>query len=120
MGKVKRQVCDEDHLKLYDITLKEDEEKGWLDGPFDPDQVSSMVGGQSVPVRRFGVWQKGKLRPIDDFKENRVNKAFTCGDKIDLHAMDHLITHMCAENSKGETVKQLCSSMVGQRLALCG
>ena len=45
-----------------------------------------------VPVRRFAVVQssqgKRKLRPIDDFSENKVNLAFGCSDKLDLFALD--------------------------------
>ena len=117
LGKVKQQVCEGDHIKLYEITEKEARVKGWLDAPYEPEQVSSIIGGPWVPVRRFRIWQKGKLRPIDDFKENRVNEAFTCGDKIDLHVMDNLIwtllafmrftihqEHCCLSTSDGRTL----------------
>jgi len=46
-------------------------------------------------VRRFGVWQnsgdKEKLRPIDDYVENKVNGAFGYADKLDLRTLDQII-----------------------------
>ncbi len=57
------------------------------------------------------------MRPIDDFRENRVNESFSCGDKIDLHAMDNMLLtllafmrftihqeHCCLETSDGEVL----------------
>ena len=35
--------------------------------------------------------QKGKLRPIDDLKENRVNETFSSTEKASLYALDHLV-----------------------------
>ena len=35
--------------------------------------------------------QKGKLRPIDDFCENKLNSTFTTVDKISLKTMDHVV-----------------------------
>ena len=96
LGKVKQQVCDDDHNKLYEMTLKEANVKGWLVGPYEPEQITTMIDGPWIPVRRFGIWQKGKLRPIDDFRENRVNESFSCGDKIDLHAMDNMLWTLLA------------------------
>ena len=34
---------------------------------------------------------KRKLRPIDDFSENKVNLAFGCSDKLDLFALDEIV-----------------------------
>ena len=44
-----------------------------------------------LPVMRFSVYQRGKVRPIDDMKENRLNAAFSSGEKIDLHALDYTV-----------------------------
>ena len=44
--------------------------KGWLQGLFSPEQITEQQKGVWLPVRRFGIWQKGKFRPIDDMKEN--------------------------------------------------
>ena len=65
-------------------------EKTWLQGPMEFDEVCKLLGDQWLPVRRFCVEQKGKLRPIDDFCENRLNQAFSSVDKISLKTMDHI------------------------------
>ena len=49
------------------------------------------MGSDWLPVRRFGVLQKDKLRPIDDFKENQVNKTFASSEKLELRTMDHTL-----------------------------
>ena len=47
-----------------------------------------------------GVWQssgdKVKLRPIDDFAENRINGAYGYSDKLDLRTLDQVIWLCCA------------------------
>ena len=96
LGKMSNLKGDmEDERQLYDITLKEATEKGWLEGPFKVSEMDSEYKDRWLPVRRFGIWQKGKLRPIDDMKENRLNDSFTCCDKIDLNAMDHILWSLC-------------------------
>ena len=76
--------------QLIEITRKEATEKGWLDGPHS---IQDIFADYPVwmPVRRFGVLQKEKLRPIDDFKENRVNEAHSCTERVVLQAMDHVL-----------------------------
>eukprot|EP00435_Cladocopium_sp_Y103_P010598 s3784_g2.t1 len=76
--------------ELYNITLKEATEKQWLCGPLTYQQVGEVCGQRWLPVRRFGVEQKDKLRPIDGFCENQLNSTFTTVDKISLRAMDHV------------------------------
>ena len=92
LGKTRTSVAPvEEAKKLFEITCNEASDKGWLEGPYDEDEISEMLGPVWLPVRRFGVTQKNKLRPIDDFRENKLNESFSCGDKIDLHAMDQLL-----------------------------
>lgn len=70
-------------------------EKGWVEGPFTPSQMDERFGVDSwIPVRRFGVRQGAKLRPIDDLSENYVNASFTSAEQVVLQAMDHLIWTM--------------------------
>ena len=91
LGKVSSPLHRDDHAaELFEITLKEAKEKHWLEGPLSVDEVDSMFQ-RWLPVRRFSVFQRGKVRPIDDMKENRLNMAFSCGEKIDLHALDHTV-----------------------------
>lgn len=86
-------LCDGNELQqqLYDSTLEEAKEKNWLEGPFSPEQIESRMGSDWLPVRRFAVLQRDKLRPIDDFKENQVNKTFASSEKLELRTMDHTL-----------------------------
>ena len=90
IGKTNSASKSEHEDELYDITVKEAEEKGWLQGPMEFAEVCDLFGSQWLPVRRFCVEQRGKLRPIDDFCENRLNQAFSTVDKISLKTMDHI------------------------------
>ena len=75
---------------LFDLTQKEASVKGWLQGPYTPNQMDDLLGDW-IPVRRFCVIQKGKLRAIDDFKENLLNNSCCVAEKIVLQAIDHVI-----------------------------
>ena len=91
LGKIKANKGDAHSGELYRITLEEAGEKGWLDGPLTAGEVDQRFGGQWIPVRRFAVEQRGKLRPIDDLRENRVNEAFSSTERATLYALDHLM-----------------------------
>ncbi|CAE7512822.1 ubiad1 [Symbiodinium sp. CCMP2592] len=58
--------------------------KGWLRGPIDP----ASLGPNAVLSRRFGVWQGGKCRPIDDFKASGVNSTTSAEDSVTVHTAD--------------------------------
>ena len=66
-----------------------------LRGPISEKDVAALFDKPWVPVRRFAVWQKSgdkiKLRPIDDYSENRVNGAFGYADKLDLRTLDQIV-----------------------------
>lgn len=95
LGKVKSTAVDEDARKLWDITCEEATNLNWMRGPLSEEAVFREVGKYWLPVRRFGVWQnsgdKVKLRPIDDYAENKVNGAFGYADKLDLRTLDQII-----------------------------
>ena len=95
LGRLKGLANDEDQTALWDITLQESNNKHWMDGPLSLPEVEARHGASWIPVRRFGVWQssgtKIKLRPIDDYSENRVNGAFAYSDKLELKALDQII-----------------------------
>lgn len=61
-----------------------------------------------LPVRRFSVFQRGKVRPIDDMKDNRLNQSFSSAEKIDLRALDEtvwclqIITRYCIHGGNVE------------------
>ena len=65
--------------------------KRWLDGPYSYDELECLFEGVWNPVRRFGVWQRNKLRAIDDFSESGVNASFAYLEKIQLRALDEII-----------------------------
>ena len=91
LGKVKSSSGTDQYAnELFDITVKEAMDKNWLEGPFDVADIDNMFDCW-LPVRRFAVFQRGKVRPIDDMKENKLNQSFSCGEKIDLQALDHLV-----------------------------
>ena len=81
LGKIRANGGGEHAQELYDITVSEAKEKSWLKGPYSPSEMDQRFGGQWLPVRRFPVVQKSKLRPIDDLRENRVNDAFSSTEK---------------------------------------
>ena len=91
LGKIRMGKTSELSNELYTLTVEEASVKGWLEGPMTVSEVDGKFGGRWMPVRRFPVVQKSKLRPIDDFKENRVNDAFSSAEKATLYAMDHLV-----------------------------
>ena len=91
LGKVRSAGnTDQYASELFDITVKEAVDKNWLEGPFDVADIDNMFDCW-LPVRRFAVFQRGKVRPIDDMKENKLNQSFSCGEKIDLQALDQLV-----------------------------
>ena len=101
LGKVKHTEPSEEQQDLWDTTMEETTDNGWMVGPFTVEEMHHRTGGEQwLPVRRFGVLQssgeKVKLRPIDDYAENRVNTAFGYSDKLDLRTLDQVIWSLAA------------------------
>ena len=76
---------------LWALTMEEVTIQRWLDGPYSYDELECLFEGVWNPVRRFGVWQRNKLRAIDDFSESGVNASFAYLEKIRLRALDEII-----------------------------
>ena len=76
---------------VYEATQKECR-KGFLVGPVSPDELPK---GATL-TRRFGVAQKDKIRPIDDYRASMVNSSVTQAEAVSIHGVDH-IAAMCAE-----------------------
>ena len=91
LGRAKLGDGNELQQQLYDTTVEETENKNWLEGPFSPEEIETKLGREWLPVRRFAVLQREKLRPIDDFKENQVNQTFASTEKLELRTMDHTL-----------------------------
>ena len=91
IGKIQSHPPCEHDAELWQKTLDE-VAAGNLEGPLPESKVRAMHGSDWVPVRRFGVVQSSaghrKLRPVDDFSENKVNCAFGSSDKLDLRTLD--------------------------------
>jgi hypothetical protein len=84
-------------LGVYEATLKE-QQKGFVVGPIQPD---TLPDGATL-TRRFGVQQKGKVRPIDDYRASLVNSAVTQPEAVSIHGVDH-IAAMAAELLRSAT-----------------
>ena len=68
---------------VWDKTMEE-VEQGWLSGPFSLEDI-----GEEEPIsRRFGLKQRDKVRPIDDFSASGVNDAVTSWESPMLHTVD--------------------------------
>ena len=96
IGKEKNSNIDAESQPLWDATMEEAGNNHWMTGPYSVEQVHDIFGGQPwLPVRRFGVLQSSgdrmKLRPIDDFAENRVNNSYGYSDKLDLRTLDQVV-----------------------------
>lgn len=90
VGSCKRVLDDPEIAQsVWDETMSQaSEDRQWVLGPFSAKQISERVG--SCWIRRFGVRQGGKIRPVDDFFQFLINSAVTCHEKIDLESIDHI------------------------------
>ena len=73
----------EDNVGLWEATVAEVEE-GFSVGPFEP----SALHAGCVVSPRFGLWQKAKLRPIDNFSASSVNQCTGLPEKLKVEAVD--------------------------------
>ena len=90
-SKIRNAPKSEFEDELWTLTMEEVTTKRWLDGPYSYDELECLFEGTWNPVRRFGVWQRNKLRAIDDFSESGVNASFAYLEKIQLRALDEII-----------------------------
>ena len=63
-----------DAATVFDKTVSE-VEGGWSAGPFTRAEIRRRFPGGYWPTRRFGVEQKGSVRPCDDGRESDQNSA---------------------------------------------
>lgn len=85
LGSVKSSGDDTVDQGVYEATLKE-LSKCFLRGPVDPSEVPAA----GTLTRRFGVLQRGKVRPIDDYKASLVNSSVTQVEVATLHGVHHI------------------------------
>ena len=95
---------EEMDASIWEQTMEE-VSKGWLAGPLsDPDVPTT------APIsRRFGVRQKSKIRPVDDFSASGVNRAAGVSEAPALHTIDVIASmlvdwlkcnHECGKSSE--------------------
>lgn len=70
---------------LWEATIKE-VKKGFLEGPI---QVEDLLGDASL-TKRIPVQQKNKVRPLDDYKANMVNRSVTQTEGATVQTIDHV------------------------------
>eukprot|EP00971_Amphidinium_carterae_P095927 1898259-Amphidinium_carterae.1 len=85
---------------LWDGTVKE-VKQGALSVPFFSFEVTDLLGGDAALMRgrwlasvRLPVFQKDKMRPMDDFCRNLVNSSVTTREKIKPDGGDALRTEL--------------------------
>ena len=61
---------------------------GWAEGPFTKDEMYTRFPEGFWPSRRFGVKQKGVIRPCDDCRRSWVNGCSTVRESISPDAAD--------------------------------
>ena len=78
------QLDDELANEVWNITAGPEGEvtAGLLKGPFSLTEISNQVGNLWIPARRFGLKQGTKIRPVDDFSQYGVNRAFGSEQKV--------------------------------------
>ena len=91
--RLSRHASDEDHVKHLHAATDEEVSLGFLEGPYDEDEVSAILGHDSWgAIRRFILVQGAelKLRPIDDGLEAQINAAYTSLIKLEMQDSDYI------------------------------
>ncbi|CAE7322130.1 unnamed protein product [Symbiodinium sp. CCMP2592] len=71
--------------------FEEEEALGFMYPLSEKEELTEILDPHWIPVRRFAIFQQGKLRCIDDLSENSVNSSWEVAEKIDLRAIDELL-----------------------------
>ncbi|CAE7660014.1 unnamed protein product [Symbiodinium sp. CCMP2592] len=90
-AKISSSKSEDSDAELWSQTLAERDQKSWLSGPYSYHELIEILGPHWIPVRRFAIFQRGKLRCIDDLSENSVNSSWEVAEKIDMRAMDEFL-----------------------------
>ena len=78
--------------KIYAKT-QEDKAHRFCEGPFTEEDVDRHLGTKDwVPLRRFGVDQKGGIRVVDDAHENRSNDTTSRDEKLITSSVDVIVS----------------------------
>ena len=68
-----------------------DPAKGWLEGPFSPEELSRRFGPLWTGALRPESYRGEKVRWVDDFSESRVNAATGTSGKLRLGGIDEVV-----------------------------
>ncbi len=74
---------EQQDLELWSATMKEVQD-GFMSGPF---QRGDLPGGVVVSPR-FGLWQKQKLRPIDNLTSSGINNTVGLSEKLKVDTIE--------------------------------
>ena len=75
---------------IWEATMDEVAD-GSLKGPFTKEELDAKHGPRWTGARRFAVVQNDKVRPIDDFSEFMINKAFGLEEKASLAGVNQIV-----------------------------
>jgi hypothetical protein len=103
--------CELDQ-KLWDKTLLETE-RGWMRGPLNWEEL----GCGATLSRRFPLEQSGKVRPIDDLSQSRINSTVTCYEQATVDGPD-VISAFCTFLMRGLAGHGRATKLVGRSLDL--
>ena len=105
---VARAASDPDASEVWAKTVEE-VGSGLVIGPFTRSELDRAFGfGVWRPIPRFGTWQKGKLRPIDDALRSKLNAAQCMSEAL-----------VCGSADFGLHVARAFALRIGPRFALC-
>ena len=97
--------------KSLEETAREEVEMGILEGPMSEAQVTATLGHNSwSSIRRFGLDQGSKIRPIDDGRESQTNNTFTSDLKLDLQGIDYM-ANLALLISRAENERSLANGV---------
>jgi len=78
--------------EIYKGTIEE-RDLGFCEGPMTPEQISEHLGTDSwLPLHRFGIEQKDKVRPIDNAQDNGANATSSRTEKLATSSIDNIVS----------------------------
>jgi len=65
---------------------------GYCDGPYESSEVDKLLGTDLwLPLKRFGVEQKNKVRGVDDASANLLNSTSSRSEKLSISSVDRIV-----------------------------
>ena len=76
--------------ELYKTT-RDELSKGWLKGPYTPEELDKRFGDRWIAARRFSIKQGDKSRNIDDFSVHGQSSTIVADEYISLGGVDTVV-----------------------------